>query len=164
MISNEIPRLRDASGAIASRVILVPFTRSFYGKEDPDLTGKLLTELPGMHLNWSLDDSVERLRARGWFICSRGLRPGHPRDRRPRLADLRLPSDRCALGPEQSILVRALYAEWRNWCADQGRDHAGDAQSFGRDLRAAVPGVRIGRAGDESNCAVTGRGTHSEPG
>ena len=34
LISNELPRLRDVSGALAGRLIILRFTRSFYGQED----------------------------------------------------------------------------------------------------------------------------------
>jgi putative DNA primase/helicase len=46
VISDELPRLADASGALASPFIVLLLTRSFYGQEDQTLTGKLLTELP----------------------------------------------------------------------------------------------------------------------
>ena len=48
LISNELPRLRDASGALASRLILLRFTRSFYGREDVGLFDRLSRELPGI--------------------------------------------------------------------------------------------------------------------
>ena len=47
VISNELPRLADASGALVSRFVLLLLTESFYGREDHDLTTKLLGELPG---------------------------------------------------------------------------------------------------------------------
>ena len=37
LISNELPRLRDVSGALAGRLIILRFIRSFYGQEDTDL-------------------------------------------------------------------------------------------------------------------------------
>jgi len=59
LLSNEVPRLADASGALSGRFVTLVLTQSFYGKEDPHLTDKLLTELPGI-LNWALD---------GWEPC-----------------------------------------------------------------------------------------------
>ena len=41
IISNEIPRLADSSGALAGRMIILKLTRSFYGQEDLDLYEKL---------------------------------------------------------------------------------------------------------------------------
>jgi len=42
-----------------------------------------------------------------------------------------------------SVACDTLFAAWKLWCADQGRDHAGTVQTFGRDLRAAIPRIRI---------------------
>jgi putative DNA primase/helicase len=53
ILSNELPRLADVSGALAGRFILLLLTETFYGREDLGLTGKLLTELPGI-LNWAV--------------------------------------------------------------------------------------------------------------
>jgi putative DNA primase/helicase len=48
ILTNELPRLADASGALASRFIVLVLTESFYGREDSGLTNKLLAELPGI--------------------------------------------------------------------------------------------------------------------
>jgi putative DNA primase/helicase len=48
-----MPKFDDASGVIASRFILFRLTESFIGREDKELTDKLLKELPGI-LNWAI--------------------------------------------------------------------------------------------------------------
>ncbi len=53
IISNELPRISDASGALPSRFIMLVLKKSFLGHEDHGLTSRLLGELPGI-LNWSL--------------------------------------------------------------------------------------------------------------
>ncbi len=65
VLTNEIPRFTDASGALASRFIILVLTRSFFGEEDPTLTDALLAEAPGI-FNWCLD-GLDRLNARGYF-------------------------------------------------------------------------------------------------
>jgi len=71
IIANKIQSLEDTSGALASRFIYLKTTKSFYGKEDLDLTDKLLKELPGI-LNWALR-GLSRLKRRGYFLeSSRG--------------------------------------------------------------------------------------------
>src|SRR6202023_1762170 len=52
ILSNELPRLTDSSGALASRFIVLLLTKSFYGCEDLTLTDKLLAEIPGV-FNWA---------------------------------------------------------------------------------------------------------------
>lgn len=63
IMSNELPRLSDASGALASRFLVLTMTNSFYGKEDLELANRLLAELPGI-LNWARGGYL-RLRERG---------------------------------------------------------------------------------------------------
>ena len=41
VISNELPSLADASGALASRFIVLRLINSFYGREDQRLTERL---------------------------------------------------------------------------------------------------------------------------
>ena len=64
LISNELPSLRDASATLPSRVILLRTTDSFYGREDHNLTERLLRERPGI-LRWALT-GWQRLRERGY--------------------------------------------------------------------------------------------------
>jgi putative DNA primase/helicase len=66
VISNELPRLADASGALASRFIVLAMRQSFYGGEDLELSNRLLPELPGI-LNWAIVGRL-RLKERGRFI------------------------------------------------------------------------------------------------
>ena len=141
VMTNEMPRLADASGALASRFIVLALTQSFYGREDAALTGKLIAELPGI-LNWAIDGR-QRLYARGYFV-----QPHSAVQAVEELADLASPigafiRDRCVVGTHHGVECDKLYAAWAAWCADQHRDHPGNVQSFGRDLRAAVPGLGI---------------------
>jgi putative DNA primase/helicase len=141
VLTNELPRLADASGALASRFIVLVLTESFYGREDRGLTDKLLPELPGI-LNWSIG-GWRRLRRRGHF-----LQPASARDAIDDLDALGSPVGafvraRCEVGAGKRENVNKVFREWRDWCDGQGRDKPGTAQTFGRDLRAAVPGLRV---------------------
>jgi putative DNA primase/helicase len=140
ILSNELPRLADASGALASRFILLVLTESFYGREDQALTGKLLTELPGI-LNWAIAGWA-RLAHFGAF-----RQPASGIEAMETLEDLASPigafvRDRCNVGAAYSADIGAVYVAWSQWCETQGREHAGTVQTFGRDLRAAVPGLK----------------------
>jgi putative DNA primase/helicase len=143
ILSNEIPRLTDASGAIASRFLILQMTRSFLGKEDKELDRKLAAELSGI-LNWAIR-GWQRLRERGRF-----LQPESGADLLKELRDIASPvgmfvREVCAVGPEWSVDVADIYAAWCDWCKQHGRDHAGTEQAFGKDLRAAVPGLKVAR-------------------
>ena len=65
-LTNELPGMRDASGALAGRFVILRLTESFYGKEDHQLTNRLRDELPGI-LNWAIE-GWHRLRERGHFV------------------------------------------------------------------------------------------------
>jgi putative DNA primase/helicase len=141
IMTNELPRLSDASGALASRFIVLRLTKSVYGREDPTLTSKLLAELPAI-LAWAMDGR-DRLAKRGHFV-----QPATAREAVAELEDLASPisaflRDRCGTGPGHEVECARLYNAWAAWCRDQHRDHPGTLQAFGRDLRAAVPDLSV---------------------
>ncbi len=149
LLTNELPRITDMSGALASRFIVLLLTESFYGREDQGLTERLLGELPGI-LNWSIE-GWHRLRDRGHF-----LQPESARDAVRDLEDLGSPvgafvRERCEARPGLQVEIRRLFVAWQAWCEEQGREHPGTRQTFGRDLRAVLPGLktRQPRDGDE---------------
>jgi putative DNA primase/helicase len=137
--SNELPKLNDASGALVNRMILIRFTKSYLGKEDTRLTDKLSGELPGILL-WALD-GLDRLRERGRFV-----QPPSSAELIQDMAELSSPisafvRDRVILDRTATTPVKEAFQEWKRWCEDHGRDHPGTEQSFGRELRAAVPTI-----------------------
>lgn len=139
LLTNELPRFTDASGALAKRFVLLVLQRSFYGRENPALLAELLPELPGI-LNWSLD-GLDRLRAQGRFS-----EPASAREAIRELEDLASPMsaflrDRCIVGRDQEAPRDVLWATWKSWC-EEGSQHHGTKATFGRDLGAAVPGLR----------------------
>jgi putative DNA primase/helicase len=146
IFSNELPGFGDASGAIATRFLVLTLGRSWLGKENHDLTTELLGELPGI-LNWSLD-GLARLRAQDRFT-----EPPSSRDAIVALADTVSPisafvRDCCEVGVALEVAVDDLYQAWRTWCDQQGRDRPGSAMTFGKNLRAAQPSVRKTRPRD----------------
>lgn len=141
VLTNELPRLTDSSGALASRFIVLVMTQSFFGKEDLGLGGKLMAELPGILL-WAAE-GWRRLTARGFFVP-----PLSSFAATRALEDLGSPigaflRDRCCIGAGLGVRVDDLYTAWCDWCQQQGRDRPGTKQTFGRDLAAAVPGVCV---------------------
>jgi putative DNA primase/helicase len=62
---NELPNFHDTSGALAARLLILPFDKSFAGREDRGLLTKLLAELSGI-ANWGLE-GLRRLRDNGRF-------------------------------------------------------------------------------------------------
>lgn len=139
IVSNELPRFGDASGAIATRFIVLGLQESWLGKEDPSLTDKLLTELPGI-LNWALE-GLARLTARGRFDP-----PASSNDAVLELEGLVSPvsafvRDRCVRGPEYRVSVDDIWAAWKDWAAENGHGN-GNKQTLGKNLGAAVLGLK----------------------
>ena len=118
-LSNELPRLNDASGALAGRFVILRLTQSFYDQEDPHRTDKLLSELPGI-LNWAIE-GWRRLRERGHFV-----QPQSVSETVQELEDLASPvrafvRQKCVVDPGHRISVDDLYAAWGTWCESEGR-------------------------------------------
>ncbi|MCK4602665.1 MAG: hypothetical protein KAU28_09375, partial [Phycisphaerae bacterium] len=113
-LTNELPRLTDASGALAGRFVVLNLIRSFYDKEDHGLTDKLLAELPGILL-WALQGWL-RLRQRGRFA-----QPDSVDEAIRDFEDLASPvgafvRDQCVVGAGRSIEAKRLYEAWKQFC------------------------------------------------
>lgn len=140
VLTNELPKLEDTSGALASRFIVLQLTESFYGREDHGLTDRLTAELPGM-LNWAIE-GWRRLRRRGHFV-----QPASADEVVREFEDLGSPisaflRDQCKVGPGHMVSVDNLFLAWKDWCIAQGANYTTDKATFGRDLSAAVPKLR----------------------
>jgi putative DNA primase/helicase len=137
---NELPRLGDYSSALPSRMILLKMDRSFYGREDHDLGARIRAELPGI-LWWAIA-GWERLRDRGHF-----LQPRTGSELLKEFEELNNPmgafiAERCDIEPQEETPVKRLYEAWKVWCEKNGRDHPGDLQGLGRNLKSAVSSIK----------------------
>lgn len=146
LLTNELPRCIDSSSALAKRFIILELRRSFYGREDHALIGRLLTELPGI-LNWARE-GYGRLRQRGHFV-----QPESARDAIETLETLAAPvlafvRECCRIAAGLQATPDALYKAWVKWCDVNGRRGPGTVQTFGRDLHAVVPEIRLSRPRD----------------
>jgi putative DNA primase/helicase len=142
ILSNELPRLADVSGALPSRFVLLTMERSFYGREDLGLYDRLSQELAGI-LNWSLA-GLDRLNCRRHFEP-----PISSGEALRELEDLTSPiaafiRQHCIVAADKTAEMEAIYSRYVSWCATCNRP-PGTSQTFGRDLRAAVPGLSTGR-------------------
>ncbi len=139
VVSNELPRFGDASGAIATRFVMLTLRESFLGRENTRLTDELLTELPEI-LSWSLD-GLDRLTSQGRLST-----PASSEDAVGALQDLVSPMsafvrDRCETGVGLHIPVDSLFDVWKQWCVEN-EQRVGSVQTFGQKLMAVVPVLR----------------------
>lgn len=140
LLTNEVPRLADASGALAGRFVTLVLTKSFFGKEDPTLTDRLLTELPGV-LNWALE-GWDRLQEQGRFTV-----PASSVEVMKELEYLSSPvlkfvDDHCVVGDGEEVTVDNLYRAWAKSCERDGQYYATTKATFARDLHAAFPSLK----------------------
>ena len=138
ILTNELPKLHDPSGALVGRLILLRMTKSFYGREDTTLTATLLHDLPGILL-WAIE-GWKRLRQRGRFQL-----PDSSTSILQQMDDLASPvaafvRERCEIGLALNTPCTQLFEAWKDWSEAKGMK-SGSEQSFGRDLRAAIAGL-----------------------
>ena len=150
LMTNELPRIEDASGALASRFIVLTLRQSFYGREDHELFHRLVPELPGI-LNWALQGWI-RLYQRGRFV-----QPEASVDLILQLEDLGSPvrafiRDRCELGAGHEVVQRlAALDRATGWGSAA---HALVGSRFGQSLVDDSSGARKKQEG--APCAVDG--------
>lgn len=139
LLSNELPWFRDASGALANRMLMLVMTRSFAGREDLRLEDDLRGELPGI-FNWSLG-GLDRLAANG----GRFTVPQSSRETFQEFADAMSPiqafvRQECRVAPGARVPKDTLWQAWCAWCAENEHNPGGKTR-FMAVLRDAVPSV-----------------------
>lgn len=139
ILSNELPKFGDASGAIASRFVILSLRESFLGREDTGLETRLREELPGI-LKWALDGLV-RLDAQ-----KRMTEPAASLESVQTLADLVSPIQQflrevCVVDPDQATPFSVVYREYSDWCRENGRGIKNTA-GLSSDLHTALPEVK----------------------
>jgi putative DNA primase/helicase len=153
LLTNELPKLYDTSGALASRFVILTLARSFVGEEDTGLEAKLLTELPGI-FRWAMD-GLQDLRERGRFVQPLASERAYAH-----LQAISSPmsvfwAEVCVADPAGEVEVDVLYQRYTAWCESNGREPA-NKQVFGRDLHTLHPelSVRHPRRGDGTRYRV----------
>ena len=157
IISNELAKLDDASGAIVSRLVLLLTTESWYGRENHTLEEDIKTELASI-LNWALD-GLHRL-----MVTNKGrfTRCAASEEAVQSMYDLASPvgafvRDRCTIDPKAEVKVDDLYAAYKKWCDDNEQRKFNKAH-FGTALKAAYSAIRKTRPreGDDRFHIYTG--------
>lgn len=158
MMSNDLPSFKDASGALAGRLVLVEFRQSFYGREDTGLLPRLLTELSGI-LNWALD-GLDRLTARGHFLEPESAAEARGEMDRETSPILGWVDSWCDLEPGNEVSIQALFEDYQRWCQRNNISHEGTVSRFSRDIRSAFGSQGVStyrtRVGGEKTTMVVG--------
>jgi putative DNA primase/helicase len=137
VFSNELLRLPDESGALPGRFLTFRMQQSFFGREDHNLTEKLLAERPGI-LNLALNALAE-LRERGRLI-----QPRTGEEMSESLGELSsdissFVEECCVVDPEREILCQDLFGAFGRWSQKRGVRHAWGENKFSEKLRSVIP-------------------------
>ncbi|EGQ8195817.1 TPA: bifunctional DNA primase/polymerase [Vibrio parahaemolyticus] len=142
IVTNNVLNLQDDSGALAGRLIICPFNKSFYGNEDTTLKARLIAEIPGI-INRCIV-ALRRLNARGRFV-----EPEAAQQWRDDVQDRANPlfpfiREKVTIDVKERVPASQLYSAYRSWCVSNGsRPLTG--QAFKRALLGAVPSATHSR-------------------
>lgn len=140
LISNDDPTFRDASSALANRMLHITFEQSFLGREDTGLRARLTSPevLPGV-LNWALA-GLARLQQQGRFTVPASSAEQAAETLRNSSPVRGFLDDCCVEEPAGSTSIPALYRAYRQWCDTAGYAHPLSAEQFSKALRAVFRG------------------------
>lgn len=158
LLSNQVPKLRDASAAIATRCIFLKLTKSNDGNEDRHLADRLLAELPGI-LNWAIV---------GWYRVNRDRSIDQPDSGNDVLDAFKssvspisdFVNEKCIVGADleklkltnRSIPQTDIFVPWQEWCRSEGCE-PGSKAKFANELTAAFPTVASCRPKQDNTAA-----------
>jgi P4 family phage/plasmid primase-like protien len=141
---NELPAFTDNSRALESRLNVLEFTNSYFGKEDTSLKPRLIKlASEGAIVNWALE-GLKSLYAEGRFIF-------------PMSSQSVMHTFRSLTSPMPTFLetcvdvgltswesTEFLYDVWCWWCRKEGRPE-GLKLTFMRSLMSTLPSIRMSR-------------------
>jgi putative DNA primase/helicase len=137
--SNELPDLKDDTGVVATRFIILQIRVSHLGREDFNLEKKLIPELSGV-LNWAIA-GYQRLREADGFTV---VNDGTLNDELAAIGSTvrAFIEDRCELGEAHHVQCTKLFTAYDEWCKASGipAQRRLDKNHFGIQLRSAFPG------------------------
>lgn len=144
MLANDLPEADSAATAVWARILAVPFTESFHGREDGGLADRLAGAADEV-LTWAVE-GLRDYRDRG----SRLDPPVAVRSRTDRYrADndpvRRFVAEECDLGAEHEVMKGVLFAAYNAWAA-VNRAPQFTATKLGTEIKA-VAGVGERKSG-----------------
>lgn len=144
VMSNELPKLADASAALASRFLYLRLRRSFAGREDLELEAKLQSEADGILL-WAVK-GWQDLKEHGRF-----RQPSAGESLAAEMAALSSPAHEFAcdcleFGPRYREITSVVFERWKKWAEERSlKEGLWTASTFGRKLSAAVPSIEVSK-------------------
>jgi len=134
--SNEVLQLTENSNALTGRMMVLKMTKSFYNKEDTDLSHKLEQELSGV-FNWAMEGLKRRIARGGHFI-----QPESGKEYLDLMAELGNPigsfvEDALIFDPMAVTNKDDVFAAYKHWALKKSMA-PGTEQAFKRRFLAAT--------------------------
>lgn len=138
--ANSLPNLFDDSGALGSRMMLLPFCNSYLDREDLGLGARLIHEIEGIAA-WALE-GLRRLNANGRFT-----RPDVSLNEIALIQEAYSPvsrfvTDCCVVAQGARVSSVDVYNAYRAWSLAEGEDILRQ-KSFVSSLRDSLRGARV---------------------
>jgi len=136
IMGNDLPSFKDASGALATRMMHIRFPGTVVGREDPTLKARLLDELPGI-LAWAIE-GLRDLDAAGRFHEPESSRELAAEVRRQQGPVQPFIEDTCAFAASAPpVPLDELFPAYRAWAVRNEVEHKLDKERFSRALTSA---------------------------
>jgi P4 family phage/plasmid primase-like protien len=146
IMSNELQKLTDPTGALAGRFIYLMTTQSFYGREDIHLEGKLAAELPGI-FNWAVE-GLMRLLKRGYFVQTEAGKEAVAMAEELGSPVIAFVREWCQIGGNRQTRSQELYDAYKRWCDEAGRSQMG-RNRFYEEFQRAFPDCERSKIRDQ---------------
>lgn len=158
IMSNEMPILSEASGALAERFEVIRFEQTFADRPDIHLKEELTRELAAV-FNWAMD-GLERFDRQGERFTRSARAEEEQEDiRTAGSPKLRFAADELDFDKDGWTLSKDLFWAWRVW-ADQHGEAVGSDVHFSRDMKTVFGsqwGARTRRTDTRSGKFLWGR-------
>jgi P4 family phage/plasmid primase-like protien len=134
--SNEVLQLTENSNALTGRMIVLKMSKSFFNKEDTDLSHKLEQELGGI-FNWAMEGLKRRIARGGHF-----MQPHSGKEYLDLMAELGNPigsfsEDALEFSPDYMVSKEEVFACYKHWALKKSMP-PGTEQAFKRRFLAAT--------------------------
>ena len=134
--SNEVLQLTENSNALTGRMIVLKMSKSFFNKEDTDLSHKLEQELGGI-FNWAMEGLKRRIARGGHFN-----QPQSGKEYLDLMAELGNPigsfsEDALEFSPDYMVSKEEVFACYKHWALKKSMP-PGTEQAFKRRFLAAT--------------------------
>ena len=152
IVCNEFPNLFDHSGALVTRFIVFPFTKSFLGKEDVGLRKKLHKELSGI-FNWMCQGLKNLLNRRTFTEAPSSLL--HKNLLQNWTQPLKAFFDDCCELNSESIETKDnLYNAYTAWSFNNGLTRVKSRKSFSYSMTTYFPQLDFNAARRENGKVI----------